>query len=165
MTRVLHRPKRDEALLLAACTTSAPAVRTAPIATTLRPEPGISAEVLFDLRADDARDTSFAAARALLAMPMRDPAKDPQPITALLDRARHVMRSRDAAFEALLTEDQARREQAAYDTWASDTDAELLAECCADIAAAVAARPELRHNTALLMAMAPVVAMLKGSVA
>lgn len=160
MTRVLHRPRRDEAPVLAACTTSAP-VRTAPIATTLRPEPGISAEVLFDLRADDARDTSFAAARALLAMPMRDPAEDPQPITALIERAAHVRRSRDAAFEALLTKGQARREQAAYDEWASDTDAELLAECCADIAAALNARPELRHNTALLMALAPVVAMLK----
>lgn len=35
----------------------------------------------------------------------------------------------------------------------------------ADVARAFATRPELRHDTAVLMALAPIVAMLKGSVA
>lgn len=53
MTRLLHRPKRDEDVLLAACATSRPS----PIATTLPPLPlGAPARahaVLLDLRAAD----------------------------------------------------------------------------------------------------------------
>ncbi|HEY3477514.1 MAG TPA: hypothetical protein VGL02_01330 [Streptomyces sp.] len=156
MTRILHRPHPEQRPLLAACTTSAPKP-----AAVSRPRPGIAAEVLFDLRADDARNASFAAARALLAMPMHDPSADPQPIAALLDRAEHVKASRDAACRALFAEDRRRREDAVAAEWVSDAVATMLAENVAAVRAALAAHPELLHQHVVLMELAPVVAQLK----
>lgn len=164
MVHLKARRHPEQQPLLTACTTSprrpAPAVP---------PLPGIAAEVLFDLRADDALDTSFAAERALLAVPMHDPSEGSQPIAALVDRAVHQMRCRDIAFVDDLAEDRrlsdARCTLIAAAAWVDDAAGFALEEDCAAVLDAVAARPELAHDTALLMALAPVVAMLKGSVA
>lgn len=152
------KPHRQQQVLLAACTTSSP--QPAAAAPSVRPLPGIAAEVLFDLRADDARDTSFAAARALLAVPMHNPAEDPQPIAALLDRAEHVRASRDAACHALFEEDRRRREDIAAATWIDETLGRYMAEKTTAILDAVAARPEVVHRHAFLMQLAPVMAQL-----
>lgn len=128
MTRVLHRPKRDEDVLLAACATSRPA----PLATTLPPlplgAPARSHAAMAELHA--AEHTSAAADHHRY---------DPDRLLP-----RHAMVRRVAPARVLL----------------DDIDA-----VTADVAAMLQARPELRHDHALLMALARVVAMLKGSVA
>lgn len=182
MTRLSLRPNREQQALLAACTTSR---RATPAAHLGR-------------RADRDRPVGFADVAAMpdpawataeqpgrftvaglvpvdqlavvpLAMPMRDPSADPQPLEALLDRAEHVMRSRDAAFEAVIAEDREatddRGAALAAGAWIDDAAGLALTEDCAAVLDAVAARPELRHYHALLMALAPVAAMLKGPVA
>lgn len=156
MTRLLHRPKRDEDVLLAACASSrpAPAVRAS------------AADVLFDLRAEFPTPGDLAAARAKLLVPLHRPASG---LPALLAEAQHVMRSRDLAFEALMAErgqaSAGRYADLAAATWVDATIGRLIAEKATAVADVFAARPELRHDHAVLMALAPVVAMLKGSVA
>jgi hypothetical protein len=132
MTRVLHRHRTDEALI--PCATAQR--RPEPPA---RPRPGISGEVLSELRAD----SSLA-------------------IAATLAEAEHVRASRDAACRLLFDEDRKRREDIDGQTWVDDALGRYMAEETAAILATVTARPELLHNTALLMALAPIVAQLKG---
>lgn len=108
---------------------------------------------------------------ALVPVPLTPPAPvqdaDPQPIAALLDDAQTVMHNRGIAFEADLAEDRnlsnARCTVIAAAAWIDDAAGLALADDCAAVLDAVAARPELRHNHALLMSLAPVVAMLKGA--
>lgn len=130
MSRLSLHPRREQRVPLAACTTSS--TRTA---ASVRPGPGIAAEVLFDLRQADARDTSFAAARALLAMPMHDPSEGTHPIGALLARAEHVLASRDAACRAAFDEDRRRREDIAAAEWTDEAAGAELAENADAIAA------------------------------
>jgi len=168
MTRLLHRHRADEALI--PCATTAPVARPRGVTPPRPHRPvGISRQVLNELLAAEAPGRFTVAGlvpggeRAIAPVPLHDPAELPleSELFSLIEWSTHVSASRDRACRALFAEDQERRERAAYDEWASDTDAELLTECSADIAAALAARPELAHDTALLMALAPVVAILK----
>ena len=173
MVQLSFKPRREQQSLLAACTTSRPPLATA---THLSRRADRDRVIGFgDVAAMP--DPEWATAKPpgrftvaglvpggeLVAVPLHDPAELPleSELFSLIEWSTHVSASRNRACRALFAEDQERRERAAYDEWASDTDAELLTECSADIAAALAARPELRHNHALLMALAPVVAMLK----
>lgn len=185
MSRLSLHPFRQQQSLLAACTTLRPV--TAPhLAGTDKHRP-LSFDDIRALPDPEWADTNPAirfwpgryAVGALvpagqlavvpLLPPMRDPAADPQPIAALLDRAEHVRCSRDIAFEEVLTDARvasaARCEAIAAAVRTDDRIGEQLAASTDAVLDAVAAQPELRHEHVLLMYLAPVVAMLKGSVA
>jgi len=175
MVQLKPRPRREQQSLLAACTTSRPPLATATHLSRRADRDrvigfGDVAAMPDPEWATAERPGRFTVAglvpggeRAIALVPLHDPAELPleSELFSLIEWSTHVSASRDRACRALFAEDQERRERAAYDEWASDTDAELLTECSADIAAALAARPELAHDTALLMALAPVVAILK----
>jgi hypothetical protein len=156
LTRVLHRPSREEKHLLAPSTTSSPQ-QPAPV---VPPLPGIAADVLFDLRTEDAIYSELTAARALLLLPLHRPVSG---LAALLREAEHVIASRDLACRALFAEDRQRREASAAAAWFDETVGWLLAENSTAVADVLTARPELLHDTALLMALAPIVTQLGGA--
>lgn len=187
MTRLLHRPKRDEDVLLDACATSRPTspaptaaaahlsrrrdrdrpIGFADVATYPDPEWADAAPGRYEV-AGLVPAGQLAAVPLTPALPPRfdDPRVSPLPIEEQIERAQHVMRSRDIAFEAVITEDREgsakRRAAMAAASWIDDTAGAELAESAAAVLDAVAARPGLRHDTALLMALAPIVAQLKG---
>lgn len=152
MTRILHRPRPEQRPLLAACTTSAPKP-----AAVSRPRPGIADEVLFDLRADDTLHAELAAARAKLLVPLHRPAN---PLPALLAESEHQLAMRSHRERTRFDEDRRRRETAQAAEWVSDAVATMLAENVAAVGETLAARPDLLRQHAVLMELAPVVAML-----
>lgn len=182
MTRLSLRPHREQQPLLAACTTSRPAPaahlgrrrdRDRPIGfadVVAQPEPAW-ARSGHNISRYSVAGLVPAGQLALvpLATPTPDPAADPQPIEALIERARYEMECRDIAFVDDLAEDRrlsdARCTLIAAAAWVDDAAGLALAEDVQDVLDAFTAHPELAHDTALLMALAPVVAMLKGSVA
>ncbi|HEY0937152.1 MAG TPA: hypothetical protein VGD91_25860 [Trebonia sp.] len=167
MTRILHHPIPDEARLtrpvdvaarypapdLALSTGGQRALNalTRPYPT-VRPLPGIAAEVLFDLHAEDVRIGDFAAARALLAVPMNDPAEHPKPIAALLAEADAVMSARHAEQRALSAEAMRRRDQIAAATWVDAAIGGEMTETAQGVASV--ASPMLTAGASLTNALA-----------
>lgn len=197
MTRILHRPRRDEAPLLDACATSRPApVATAPHLSRRRdrdrpvgfadvavlPDPewaragrnvsrysipglvpvGQLAEVPLTAPDEDAIFIELAAARAKLLAPLH---RRTDNLPALYEWSEHLSASRDTACAALAEEDRQRREDITAEAWVDEAAGAEMAACVADIAQTLAAQPGLAHEHAVLMALAPVVALLKGLVA
>jgi len=172
VTRLLHRHRADEALIPVATAHVVPAAHLgrrrdrdrrigfADVAALPEPEWASSGH-----NAGRYTVAGLVPAGQLAAVPLRDPSADSQPIEALTDRAKEVMRCRDIAFVDDLAEDRklsdARFTLHVAAAWVDEAAGFALAEDVQAIADAVAARPELRHNTALLMALAPIVAMLK----
>ena len=165
MVSLKTHPRPEQHALLAACATSspkqpAPAERPRAVAAArLGGRPGISAEVLSDLRAaDDALYAELTAARAKLLVPLHRPSA---PIPALLAEAERVKGSRNAACRARFEEDRVRRERIAAASWVDDAAATVMTECAAEVLDAVAARPWVRDDAALRMSLAPIVSWLK----
>ena len=104
-----------------------------------RPYAGIGGDVIAELRADEVQQFDAAAVRALLATPMYDPAEDPQPITALLERARYVMGTRDRTWREIFEEDRVRREDLVAARWIDAAIGNEMTETAQDVVAAVPA--------------------------
>lgn len=190
MVQLKPHPRPEQRTLLAPCTTSSPAAvidgaqLTRPVdmadrypapslalstsaecalatSTPQRPYAGVGGDVVAELRADEVHQFDAAAIRTLLATPMCDPAEDPQPITALLDRARYVMGTRERQQREIFEEDRVRREDTAAAYWTDEALGRYTAEKVTAILDMVATQPELAHRHAFLMQLAPVVAQLQ----
>lgn len=160
MVHIRTRRAPEQRVLLDACVTSAPVVRPRGV-TPPRPHrpAGIGRQVLNELLAAEAPRRYTVAGlvpRGQLAVvpllppmddPAEDPAEDPQPVEELLAEDSVLSAERLAGLAAA--------------EWVDAAVGTVMAEHCTAVLDAVADRPELRHDHALLMALAPVVAMLK----
>lgn len=176
MVQLRLHPRREQQVLLAACASSrpAPAAPAAPAAHLSRRRDRDRPVGFADVAALPDPEWSRSGHNisrysvaglvpggqdALASVPLaEDPRVSPLPIEEQIERAQHVMRSRDVAFEAVMAErgeaSAERYAALAAATWMDETIGRLIAEKARLVLDAVTARPDVAGDEAVTARLA-----------